>query len=67
MSDSNIGNLIPFSDFFSIYKDSEDIQCSMIIDKNIFEEYNSNDNNKNDIYIIKSLITKNYAIIFSNY
>ena len=66
MPDSNIGNLIPFSDFFSIYKDSEDIQCSMIIDKNIFEEYNSNDNNKN-VYIIKSLITKNYVIIFSNY
>ena len=48
LPDSNIGNLIPISDFFNINKVYEVNKGSFILDNNSFEENNSNDSNKVD-------------------
>ena len=52
LPDSNIGNLIPISDFFNINKVYEVNKGSFILDNNSFEENNSNDSNivDNDEY-----------------
>ena len=49
LPDSNIGNLIPISDFFNNNKDYEDAQDSYILDNNSIKELNSNDSSLDDI------------------
>ncbi len=48
LPDSNIGNLIPISDFFNINKDYENDQDSSILDNNSIKEFNSNDSSIDD-------------------